>query len=287
MRIRYFVSSLWLTAALAAGAAADPRAPGAMQRNEFASCRAVFLRASSGEFVPQREYFILIDRTIQLDTVLGAKIAVRAARAVQPGDRVRIISFSALTQSNFTTDEFFGDLDREPSEDELENDIPARLVGAARKCFSRQRENARNKLRDTLEHLLATPAAETQRSQIMMALSNASRSLLRHTRTRKIMLVVSDMLENSDIISFYRGGALDALDVDRAMALARRSNLLGDFSGATLFVAGAAAVPPDGPVRTVKARQRLYAFWEKWFVASKGEMPLASWGDPDLVNDIE
>ena len=284
MIFRAFLALLCLSTG---SASADQHVSGSFQRNQFASCRAVFLRATSGVFVPQREYLVLIDRTVQLDPALNSKIALRAARAVRPGDRVRIVSFSALTESDFTTEEFYGDLDREPSEDELEDDIPARLIGAAQKCFARQRENARNKVREVVEHLLANPTPSAQRSQIMLALTNASRSLLRRATADRIVLIVSDMLENSDIVSFYRGGALEALDVDRTVSLARRSHLLGDFSNARLFVAGAGAVPAGGAVRSVNSRQRLYAFWRAWFGASNGQLPPAAWGDPDLVNDIE
>lgn len=257
----------------------------ASTRDDIPSCREHFFKQKPSELKPVRDYFIIIDRTMVLDPKLQGDIVARAVRSVSPGDRVVVVAFSGLTGSEFTRVEYDGRLDLPPTESELENKVPARTISAVQECFSEQPRFARKSIYDLLAKQLASPLVQARRSEILGALTSTSRSLVAPAQAKeKVVLVVSDMLEYSDVASFYAAGQLRRIDPAKVMKAAEGEMLIGDFGGARVFVAGAAASPDSHANGTVSARVDLRKFWSTWIAKSDGK--LVGWGEPDLLQEI-
>jgi len=260
--------------------------PHAAPRNDVPSCRGRYFGEDAAVRPIAREFVIVVDRTVSLDKSLRGDIVGHIARTIAPGDRVIVLTFSGLTASEFTKTEFDGRVDTVPPETDFDNRIPGRMVDEARQCFVNQLIYVRRKVSNAVADLMAAPLGSARRSEIMLALSQISRATLSvkipHDKT---VLIVSDMLEFSDIASFYAGNRLRLIVPADVLATARRHSLFGDFRGAKIFVAGAAAVESAKYNENIREREALREFWSQWFVMSHGD--LREWGEPALLHDIQ
>src|ERR1700753_1808375 len=140
---------------------------------------------------------------------------------VRPGDHVALVTFSGLTQQEFTSIQFEGTVDLPASDSELQSGIPAKQVAAAKLCFTNQLKFVRNRVHGKLISLLDTPLNDARRSEILRALSTISAQMVTASpAARKIVVVISDMLEHSDFASFYRNRQLRRIEVDETLARA-------------------------------------------------------------------
>lgn len=105
----------------------------------------------------------------------------------------------------------------------------------------------------------------------------------------KIVLLVSDMLENSSVTSFYANQAVRQINADKELKLVADNQLYGDFGGARVYVIGAGllaedAKHPKGIYRSTQTMQALSKFWTGYFQKSNAE--LVEFGQPALLNPI-
>ncbi len=257
---------------------------GAGVRNDFPSCRPGFFKEGPDK-TSSRDLYIILDRTVSFNDVLQKDALRRIAAAITPGDHLRLISFSGLTQSEFTLVQLDGFVDSAATDEELETKIPASKVGEAKRCFAKQPEIVREKVIGRLRELLQNPLSAAKRSEILKALTVISRESIAEKERAKVVVVLSDMLEYSDIVSFYEHSTLKQIDTKKAMAAAQREQLVGEFARARIYVIGAAAAASESDAqRGLKARRSLETFWTEWIAASNGL--LAGWGEPALVQDI-
>jgi hypothetical protein len=157
-------------------------------------------------------------------------------------------------------------------------------MAEAAACFSRQTALARRRVESQIRDALATPLSDAQHSEIMKALTVISGEAIRKPTRPTVVVVISDMLEHSDLESFYSNHSLRTIDPAKALQTASIHHLIGDFSKARVYVIGAAAGTPSGGQRGLRERQSLETFWRQWFAASNAEV--AAWGEPALLQDI-
>ena len=278
---------LWqLAAPILLGIAQYVAAEGiAPARNEIPSCRQAFFKEHGA--APTRELIVAIDRTVSLNQQLTSDTIERITRAVRPGDHLALVSFSGLTQDEFTSIEFEGTIDLPATDSELQSGIPAKQVGPATLCFKNQLHFARNNLRSKLAALLDAPLSDARRSEILRALSSISNQMIKASSApKKTVVVISDMLENSDLTSFYQNRRLRKIEVEKTLARAKAAQLLGGFGGARVFVIGTAApssADKSGP--GINERLLLQEFWEQWFEASNALV--VGLDNPALLREIE
>lgn len=116
-----------------------------------------------------------------------------------------------------------------------------------------------------------------------MTLSN---DLIRHSSAnRKVVLLVSDMLENSETLSFYKNGSVSIADPYKAYNIFARSVMSGDFSQASIYVIGAGFIEKGAKYSSQQAVNKLELFWAKLFEAHQGE--LMHFGKPSLFAQIQ
>jgi hypothetical protein len=266
--------------ALAVAACQTAAAPAAATRNDIPSCRTLF---KLEEVPAARDYLILIDQTTLLNPALAKDASERILRSIKPGDRVEIVSFSGLNPEHFLLTEFDGRLDVPPTDSERGTAIPAALLRKAEACFAKQTVLARKKVGDTLGRLLGKPLEDSPgRSEILKAVASVAAQGIKSPES--LMLIVSDMVENNDVFSFYGKQGLAVPAADAALTTAKRYGLLADLHGARVFVIGAGYSSDDKYAPSLKVRENLRQFWLALFTSSNAT--LSAWGDPALVGDI-
>jgi hypothetical protein len=125
----------------------------------------------------------------------------------------------------------------------------------------------------------------------MASLKAISTKVNKSTARNKVVLIVSDMLENSSVSSFYanKGQSVNRIDPVKEMKTAEENRLFGDFNGAKVYVIGAGLLPEDSKkgksYRDPKTMQALSVFWKSYF--DKSNAQLVELGQPALLNPVK
>ena len=281
-RRRVAAATSWLLVALAACGSAY-----AGVVNEVPSCyKANKLDVPTA--APARELFVLVDQTTMLDEKLQASVLENTWGVLAANSAYVVASFSAFSQGRYTEVLSAGVL--EPSFPEKDRDSTSvRLLVAFDGCMKGQLAWARKRTVDAIKKSFAAASPELAKSDILAALKDMS-SLVKASRAKdKVLFVVSDMLENSSVTSFYAGNAkVRSIEPNKELAAAERAGLVGDFGGARVFVLGAGIIGPAGDskasYRDPKTMRDLREFWLKYF--EKSGAALEQFGQPALLQPI-
>lgn len=237
---------------------------------------------------PAVELFVLIDQT----SPLGPNLQQAAANIVKPflkeGNAFSIIQFSAFTQGHYT-DVLASEQLNQLIEDQERNTIGKLQLAKFDKCMSVQSANAAKIAGAALRKAYAGTTSDMAKSDILFSLKDISAMVNRSAAREKVVLLVSDMLENSAITTFYANRAVRKIDPAKEYSLVTGNNLLGDFAGARIYVMGAGLLSDDaklakGVYRDPKTMLTLQQFWKKYFQNANGE--LIEFGQPVLLNPV-
>lgn len=262
---------------LLAGAAA------AAQNDAIPSCRDKPLPPAAD---PDTELFIAIDQTTVLNQDLKQLVADNVKSFLTLGNGFTVLAFSAYTQGHYTEVLASGRLEA-PLAPEVRNDIAKPVLARLDQCMLRQRQQASQLAGLALRGAFGAASSGIAKSDVLASLKAVS-ALVRGSRARsKVVLVVSDMLENSSVADFYadQGRAVRRIDPARELRAAEDNQLVGDFGGARVYVLGAGLLPDEGPkakaYRDPRTMQQLGAFWSAYF--SKSHAQLVEFGQPALL----
>jgi len=231
---------------------------------------------------------VLVDQTTMLDEKLQASVLENTWGVLAANSAYVVASFSAFSQGRYTEVLSAGVL--EPPFPEKDRDSTSvRLLVAFDGCMKGQLAWARKRAVDAIKKSFAAASPELTKSDILAALKDMS-SLVKASRAKdKVLFVVSDMLENSSVTSFYAGNAkVRSIEPNKELAAAERAGLVGDFGGARVFVLGAGIIGPAGDskasYRDPKTMRDLREFWLKYF--EKSGAALGQFGQPALLQPI-
>jgi hypothetical protein len=196
--------------------------------------------------------------------------------------------FSAFTQGKYTQLLTAGQLDHQlPTE--KRNDISKPVLNKFDLCMSRQPAVAAQVVGGAMRMAFEGSSADIAKSDILASLKDISGKVRQSPATEKVVLLVSDMLENSSVSSFYANNAVRKIDPTHEMQLASVNQFVGDFGGARLYVMGAGLLnnidkKSKAQYRDPKTMQALGAFWRSYFEKSRAQ--LLEFGEPALLNQI-
>jgi len=237
---------------------------------------------------PAVELFVLIDQT----TPLGANLQQAAANIVKPflieGNAFSIIQFSAFTQGHYT-DVLASEQLSQLIEQKERNAIGKVQLAKFDKCMGVQSANAAKLAGGALRKAYAGTTSDMAKSDILFSLKDISAMVNKSAAREKVVLLVSDMLENSSITSFYANRAVRKIDPAKEYSLVTGNNLLGDFAGARIYVMGAGLLAddarlPKGVYRDPKTMLTLQQFWKNYFQNANGD--LVEFGQPAILNPV-
>lgn len=276
----FLLAVLWLTATTPAWAIAP--------QNQIPSCYAANKITPSGPVI-EKDYVILIDQTTMLDSELKTALANMVRTMVKPGNAVSIMKFSAYTQGRYMDLASYGEIEA-PLPAKVRNSIGVKVLKSFDACMIGQQNFALKQFNSAIGRALQESSFDLKKSDVFSALAEAAR-VVKNTKTKqKAVLIVSDMLENSAISSFYQNNNVRLIDPIKEIKGVQDANLLGDFSGASVYVMGAGLVPEAGngkkeaKYRDPKTLGALKKFWSNYFDLSNAK--LMDFGTPALLTAI-
>lgn len=238
---------------------------------------------------PARAIFIAIDQTTPLSAALQQSVADNLKPFLEPGNSFTVLVFSAYTQGHYTDVLTAGQLDPTlPAA--IRNDIAKPLLAKLDQCLQRQPMQAAQAAGQALRAAYQGTSSGIAKSDVLASLKAISAMVQQSPAGDKVVLIVSDMLENSSVANFYaeQGRAVRHIDPAKELRAVEESHLTGDFGGARLYVMGAGLLPEDGKqnksYRDPKTMQALSTFWNGYLGKSNGK--LVEFGQPALLNPI-
>lgn len=242
-------------------------------------------RASELLVQPAATLFILMDETTQLNENKKVHRAVQelAVDWLGPGRAVQVIRFSAYVPGRNAEIVTGGLLDPEPSKSFIKS-----MKRSERRKFARlhkkQVHAAKVQTTKAIRAVFRGFSAEIPKSEILFNMEQLSDHIRSYQSTEKVILLVSDMLENSAATSFYASGRVRKINPEAELKKAEKKNLVGDFGGnVRVYIVGLGAGAED--YLDGDRVNRLKTFWRDYFKAAKATV--AGFGTPLLLGGLE
>lgn len=236
-----------------------------------------------------KELFVVVDQTVLLDDGLKQAVANHVRPFLVPGGAFSVVVFSAYTQGKYTQVLTAGQLDY-PLATEQRNEVSKVRLTKFDKCMANQPGLAAQALGGALRAAFQGSSGDIAKSDVLASLKDISGKVRQSKAGEKVVLLVSDMLENSSVTSFYASQTVRKIDPEKELKLAADNQLVGDFGGARLYVLGAGLLNDNGKnnkaaYRDPKTMQALSGFWKSYFEKSKAR--LMEFGQPALLNPVQ
>jgi len=235
------------------------------------------------------ELFVLVDQTTVFDTTLQQQVADNIRPFMVADKAFSVLTFSAFAQGRYAQVLSAGTI--EPGiAPAARDDISKPLLAKFDACQKRQPQFAMQAIGAALRAAFNGSSPDLAKSDVMASLKSISTRVKKSTAREKVVLIASDMLENSSITSFYdgKGTAVRQIDVARELKLAGDNDMFGDFGGAKVYVVGAGLLSADAKkgnkYRDPKTMRALSGFWNSYF--QKSQATLVELGQPALLNSI-
>lgn len=258
----------------------------AVESDALRSCRDKALPVAGAAAT---ELFVAIDQTTPLSPSLKQLVADNIKPFLVPDSGFTVLAFSAYTQGRYTEVLASGKLDAQlrPA---LRNDIAKPVLAKFEQCTARQPQQAAHAVGRALRSAYGNTSSEIAKSDVLASLKSISALVQQSKAQNKIVLIVSDMLENSSVASFYseQGRAVRRIDPVKEMRAVEEQQLLANFGGARVYVIGAGLLASDQQkdkaYRDPKTMQQLSSFWSAYM--NKSQAQLIEFGQPALLAPI-
>ena len=252
-------------------------------RNDVPSCYDA-LKINNPNPIVEKELFILVDQTTPLDKNMMIYTYKNMMKFIKNGYGVTIASFSANANGKYTDVVYAGQLEPLLPEN-AKHDIAKKKLRKYEGCMNGQYKYAKKKATKALVRVLKGANKKLPHSDIIKSLDDISKHIIQPSKAaKKVVLLVSDMIEHSSITSFYSKGLIKKIDVKNEISKVKQSGHLANFSGTDIYVIGTGVIGKNG-YRDAKTLKRLTDFWEAYFAQTQGH--LKALGTPMLLENIE
>lgn len=271
-KLSMLLAGLWLT-----GQA------GATQQGDIPSCYDALQLTEYKPAVASRHLVVIVDQTARLDDALKKSVHQQVDQFVEPGDQVQLVAFSANAQGKYTDLVYKGWFDS-PLPAAVRNGISKMTLNKFDACMKAQ-PKAKGQMHQKLRNAFGDGTTDFPKTELIGSLLQVSTEVLGSTgEGRKVVLIVSDMLENSSITSFYAKNAVRTIDSNAELAKVRKAGLSGDFAGADVYVIGAGFVGNGMAYSSQQALGSLESFWRALINQNRGQ--LKQFGKPQLLSPM-
>lgn len=239
------------------------------------------------EPIPEREIFVLIDQTTVLDDNLKQLVRNNVAPFASHGNAFLIARFSAFSQGRYLDVLNAGKIEAVIPEQDR-GAISVKLLKTFDACMQGQQMYAARMMAGAINKAMQESSDSLAQSDVMSSLKEFSTRVRESNAKDKIVFVVSDMLENSSISSFYMKKGVRVIDPAKEMAIAEKNDQIGDFGGARVFILGAGVIPEvkgAKSYRDPKTMNALKSFWTGYF--EKSNAALEQFGMPALLSPVK
>lgn len=258
-------------------------------QNDVPSCYAANPKLGKTAPVASHELFVLIDQTTQLDRTLRQSVLENVGRLIKPGNAFTVATFSSFAQGRYMTIENAGTLETGLSDKERD-DVAASALKSFDACMSGQFQFAAKLAANALNKAFEDTSGALVKSDVLASIKELSVRVKASPAKDRIIFMVSDMLENSSISTFYANQNVRKIDPVKEIAAVKAAKMFGDFGGARVFILGAGVVPDEknsarGIYRDPKAIAALKDFWTEYFKKSGAEV--VEFGQPALMIPVQ
>jgi hypothetical protein len=233
------------------------------------------------------ELFVVIDQTTPFQNELKQSIANQIVPLLVGGNSVSVYVFSAYTQGYYTRRLVRASLNPQLAQ-AVRDDISKTSLSKFDQCLAFQAKSVQQLAGDALRSAFGQSSATIAKSDILGSLKDISAQVKASTAQRKVVLLASDMLENSSISNFYAQNAVRKIDPAKELKVVADNKLGADFGGADVYVIGAGLINETGAKSTYRDPKTIGAlqdFWGSYFQTSNAH--LKGFGAPDLLGAIQ
>ena len=239
----------------------------------------------------KREYslsiVLMLDETTVFDDPQRTHIIENVTRLAVPGTELKIVAFSAYIGNRYMRplrDFLFA----APLDKKTANSMRRDFLREFEKCLKSDLHNKSIDIQSVVQSYFKSASSDIAKSDILGALKDVTDNVgPRLKGKRRMVVLVSDMLENSNITSFYINNGIRAIDAFREMANVESKGMLPDFRQAAVYVIGAGVMPSTlgkSALYLSSERKALSNFWAQYF--QKSNAKLIEFGAPLLLTPI-
>ena len=254
-----------------------------LARNDVPSCYTA-LKMNNPNPTVEKELFILVDQTTPLDKNMMIYTYKNMMKFIKNGYAVTIASFSANANGKYTDVAYAGKLEN-LLPNGAKHEIAKKTLRKYQGCMNGQYKYAKKKATKALVSVLKGANKKLPHSDIIKSLDDIASHIIKPSQaSKKVVLLVSDMIEHSSITTFYSKGLIKKIDVDKEMSKVKSSGHVANFSSADIYVIGTGVIGKKG-YRDAQTLKRLTDFWEAYFAKTNGN--LKALGTPMLLENLE
>ena len=218
----------------------------------------------------EREVFVVIDQTTPFPESIRKNAIINIFGLLKPKTTVSLFTFSEYTKGKGISL-----VDRYYFHPKLSKEQRYEMgKGSLRQfdeCFETQGNGMRRKLASDILSNFQKDGQYSNRSEIFYTLRKISKKAVRLSNAKqKIVVLLSDMLENSNYTSFYTK-SLKSIDIKKQIGIIEKERLFGDFDNADMIVIGAGIVDKEH-YRDGRDMDNLEALWEDYFTKSNAKL---------------
>ena len=251
------------------------------------SCYDIYKSSVKPNVAIERAVFVLVDETTIFNEKLQEQIIKNTLSKIAPANYIYIGKFSAFIDNHYNEKMFEFKIDTPLSTDERYYERKDTLAKID-KCLKDQQGYVSGQIVQSIKKSFLNPNDDIAKSDVLYALQDFGQNVISQVEAKeKIVILASDMLENSTITSFYAKGATRLIQPETELNKIEKSNLFSNFDNSKIYVIGTGLISSKDNNKTYrdpKILASLKDFWTKYFVKSNGN--LVEMGQPALKNEI-
>ncbi len=238
---------------------------------------------------PNLSVAVLLDDTTLLNSELQKAVSTEIKRFIRKGAELHIFRFSAFVDGRYTSRAFSASFASPLPEGAL-YDIRKPVAKSFERCMEIQVIRANQAITAILQRYFSDASSSISKSEIVAAVRDLGDNVaLRMAAQKRVLLMVSDMLENSELTSFYLRGGVRKIDPAAELAKVGKASLFTNLVGMNVYVIGAGVLPVDQKGGSALYRDEatmaaLRDFWKQYLERSSGT--LREFGQPLLLAPI-
>ena len=231
----------------------------------------------------ERVLYIFVDQTTPLSGAMKKKIVDMLGDWGRPGDVVKLGKFSANFRGRYPQLVYTGRVEPEPNEAYLYHLRYFDKTGL-RDCLKQQHMNFGKNLKNRLSEVMKEIDPTIPKTDIFYSLRELTTNAIRATEARrKIVLLITDGLENSAVTSFYNKGNVRKLAPRKVVATIRKQKMIANWKGAEVYMYGVGLMRDSKTYQVWSQLDNLRNFWERYLV--EGNALVRGIGTPELLID--